>query len=169
MSRNCNIWVVEFRNPLLCASRLEDFSFQFSLCVLALRFIQFDLADYSRPAPFHQWSRHRTLRHDASVQPHNRPDFPAGTGNRATLGDGTMAFAGRSDTSLRRPFCARLLRSGCSCPAPPLPNARLGSESDAAGLIYSVSAARPYCQHTRYTHSHRYRHQLPVRNRQPLD
>src|SRR5262249_22904247 len=136
---------------------------------LLLRSIEVDPGAHSRPASFHYWSRHRTLRHDASLQPHTRPDFSPGTGNCPTLGDGTLALASWSDPSLRRPFCARLLRSGCSCPAPALPNAPLGSESDAAGLIYSVSTARPYCQHTRDTHSHGHRHQLPVRNRQPLD
>ena len=149
-------------------AKVRGFSFQFSLGVLGLRFLQFDPADYSRPAPFRQWHRHRTIRHDASLQPHTRPDFPEGTGNCATLGDGALAFASWSNPSLRRPFCARLLRPGGSCPAAALPNATLGGDSDADGVIYSVSAARPHRQHTRDAHSYRYRHQLPVRNRQPL-
>jgi len=149
-------------------AKVRGFSFQFSLRILGLRFLQFDPTDYSRPAPFRQWHRHRTIRHDASLQPYARPGFAGGTGNCATLGDGALAFASWSNPSLRRSFCPRLLRSGGPGPAAALSNAPLGSDSDTAGVIYSVSAARPHRQHTRDAHSYRHRHQLPVRNRQPL-
>ena len=64
-------------------------------------------------------------------------------------------------SSSTRPFRARLLRSGGSCPAAALPNASLGRRSDTAGIIYSYLLL-VHIVNTRGAHPYRHPHRLPV-------
>src|SRR4029453_17625151 len=119
-------------------------------------------------SPHGDRSGHRTVRHDASVEPRAWFDFGARAGGGAPMGNGAVAFAAGTAAVLWQPEHPRGNRAADIVSAPALLHACVGSHPNSARPGDSLSVARPHHKYAGHAHSYRNRHRLYLRDCQSL-